>query len=96
MTRYHVDSDAVLSTTSSVRAAAERLRSEGAALYGQLVGLQQSWTGPAATAFQTVASEWKATQQRVEESIEQINAALALAGQQYAEVEAQAARMFAR
>ena len=96
MTRYQVDSDEVLGTSSAVRASIGRIQAEVGALHGQLVNLQSSWTGPAATAFQTVAASWHGTEQRVAEDLGAINQALAQAGQQYAEAEATNARMFAR
>ncbi len=96
MTRYQVDSEAVAAATASTRAAMSRIQSEVSGLHSQLVNLQSSWTGPAATAFQSVVLDWKATQQRVEESFASINAALAQAGQLYADIEQQNARLFAR
>ena len=96
MTTFHVDSDAVLSATSSVRGAIGRIQAEVSGLHGQLVGLQGSWSGQAATAFQTVVTEWKGTQQRVEESLAAINHALTLAAQQYAEIESSNSRLFHR
>ena len=96
MTRYQVDSEAVVAATAVARAAMGRIQSEVAGLHSQLVNLQSSWTGSAATAFQGVVGDWKATQQRVEESLALINTALAQAGQQYAEVEAQNQRLFLR
>jgi len=96
MTRYQVDSDAVLSATGAVRASIARIQAEVAGLHGQLTNLQGSWTGQAATAFAGVVTDWKATQQRVEESLAAINHALAQAGQQYADIEAANARLFVR
>ncbi len=96
MTRYQVDSEAVLNATGSVRNSISRIQSEVAGLHGQLANLQGSWTGQAATAFSGVVGEWKATQQRVEENLAAINQALTRAGQQYAEIEADNARLFAR
>jgi len=96
MTRYQVDSDEVLGTSSAVRASIGRIQAEVGALHGQLVSLQGSWTGQAAVAFQTVAANWHSTELRVTEDLGAINQALALAGQQYAEAEATNARMFAR
>jgi early secretory antigenic target protein ESAT-6 len=96
MTRYQVDSEAVLSATASVRATIGRLQAEVSGLHGQLLNLQGSWTGQAATAFQGVVTDWKATQQRVEENLAAINQALAMAAQQYAEIEATNARLFQR
>jgi len=79
-----------------VRNSISRLQSEVSGLHGQLTNLQGSWTGQAATAFQTVVTDWKATQVRVEESLAAINQALSQAGQQYAEIEANNARLFSR
>ena len=96
MTRYQVDSEAVVAATANVRATIARIQGEVSALHAQLVDLQSSWTGPAATAFHGVVGEWRATQQRVEENLAALNAALAQAGQHYAQVEEQNARMFLR
>lgn len=96
MTRFQVDSDAVFSATSAVRNSITRIQSEVAGLHGQLTNLQSSWSGAAATAFQSVVTDWKGTQQRVEESLAAINHALTHAGQQYADIEAQNARLFSR
>jgi early secretory antigenic target protein ESAT-6 len=96
MTRYQVDSEAVISATGAVRASIGRIQSEVAALHGQLTQLQGSWSGSAATAFSSVVTDWRGTQQRVEESLAAINHALTQAGQQYAEIEAANTRLFAR
>lgn len=96
MTRYQVDSEAVMSATGAVRTTISRIESEVAGLHGQLTNLQSSWTGQAATAFNGVVGEWKATQQHVEQSLAAINHALTQAGQQYADIEAANARLFAR
>lgn len=96
MTRFQVDSDAVLTATGAVRTSIGRIQAEVTGLHGQLATLQGSWSGQAATAFQSVVTDWKATQQRVEESLAAINQALTQAGQQYAEIEASNARLFGR
>ncbi|GGK97123.1 ESAT-6-like protein [Salinibacterium xinjiangense] len=96
MTRYQVDSEAVISATGAVRSSITRIQSEVAGLHGQLTNLQSSWTGQAASAFTGVVTEWKTTQQRVEENLAAINQALTHAGQQYAEIEAANARLFSR
>ena len=96
MTRYQVDSEAVLSATGAVQNSISRIQAEVAGLHGQLTNLQGSWTGQAAAAFSTVVTDWKATQQRVEENLAAINSALSEAGQQYAEIEAANARLFSR
>jgi early secretory antigenic target protein ESAT-6 len=96
MSRYQVDSDEVLGASAAVRGSIGRIQAEVGALHGQLVNLQSSWTGQASVAFQSLAADWKATQQRVEENLAAINQALNVAGQQYAEIEASNARLFGR
>lgn len=95
MTTYQVDSDAVLTATTGVRASIGRIQSEVTGLNSQLIGLQGSWSGQASSAFQAVASEWHATQLRVEEVLTALGQALAQAGNQYAEIEAANTRLFA-
>jgi early secretory antigenic target protein ESAT-6 len=94
MTRYQVDSEAVLGATNAVRTSIGRIQAEVGGLHGQLVSLQDSWSGQAASAFQAVVNDWKSTQQRVEESLNAISRALGQAGQHYAEIEAANARLF--
>lgn len=96
MTRYQIDSEAVASATTAVRAAASRIQADVSGLHAQLQALQSSWTGQAAAAFQSVVTDWTTTQRRVEESLQAINAGLAQAGQHYAEIEMQNARLFVR
>jgi len=94
MSRYQVDSDALLGATAAVRGSMGIIEAEVARLSAQLTGLQGSWTGQAAIAFQSVTTDWTATQRRVTESLAAINQALTLAGQQYQDIEAQNARLF--
>ncbi len=96
MTRYQVDSDAILGATGAARASIGRLQGEVAALNGHLTALQGSWQGSAATAFQSLVGEWTATQQRVEQTLAALTEALGSAGQHYAEIEQANARLFAR
>ena len=96
MTRYQVDSEAVLHTTAMARASIARIQSEVAGLIAQLTALEGSWTGQAATAFQTAVTDWRATQQQVAQSAEALNLALNQAGQHYAEIEQANARLFLR
>lgn len=96
MTSFHVDSDAVISTTTAANGSIERIRSEVQALLGQLTSLEGSWSGQAAVAFQSVVSEWRATQAHVEQSLVGIAAALGNAGRQYAETEQANLHLFSR
>jgi len=96
MSRFQVDSDVVASATAAARASVGRIQGEVAALHSQLVALQSSWTGQASVAFQGVVSDWRSTQQRVEENLAAIGAALSQAGRLYEEIEQQNARLFLR
>lgn len=96
MTRYQVDSEAVLSSATSTQSAIGRLQAEAAGLQSNLQSLQSVWQGPAATAFQGLVSEWMSAYQRVELAITSMNEALGHAGRGYADVEQQAASMFSR
>ena len=94
MTRYQVDSEAVITAAGAVQSSIGRIQAEVAGLHGQLVNLQGSWTGIAAAAFHGVVVDWKHTQQLVEENLAAITLALAHAGQQYADIEQANARLF--
>lgn len=94
MAVFSVDSDAVLTATAAVRATADRLQGETAAMLAQLTQLQGSWTGSAAVAFQGVIDRWRLAQQEVEAALGEIGGALSHAGQQYAHTEQAAAGLF--
>lgn len=96
MTRYQVDSDAVLGAEAVVRATAARIQGEVAGMLAQLVNLQSSWSGQASMAFQGVVSDWRTTQQHVEQSLTGITQALGRAGQQYADAEQANTSLFRR
>ncbi|MEO6827630.1 MAG: WXG100 family type VII secretion target [Microbacteriaceae bacterium] len=96
MTSYHVDSDAVISTTAAVHASIGRIQAEVAGLHGHLANLQESWSGQAASAFQSSVAQWRATEQHVQEVLTTLNQSLGHAGQQYAEIEQANLRLFAR
>jgi early secretory antigenic target protein ESAT-6 len=95
MTQYQVDSEAVIGGASAIHTTIDRIQTEVNGLHGQLTALEGSWSGQAAVAFQSVVSDWRSTQLRVEESLAAINQALSMAGQQYADVEMSNARLFA-
>lgn len=94
MARYQVDSEAVIGAHGAIQNTIGRLQAEVGNLHGQLANLEGSWSGPAASAFQAVVGEWKATEQRVEQNLAGINQALGRAGQQYADIELANAQMF--
>lgn len=94
MTAFSVDSDAVLSATGAIRATADRLQGETAAMLGQLTQLQGTWTGSAALAFQGLIDRWRGAQTELESALADIGTALAHAGTQYAQTELSAAGLF--
>ena len=94
MTRFQVDSAQVTQASAAVAASAQQIGSEVDRMMRQLLDLQAGWQGQAATSFQHVVAEWRVTQETVRTALDEIHTALAVAGRQYAEVEAGAARMF--
>lgn len=96
MTSFQTDTDAVVQTAASTRAAVDRMQADAVTLAAQLHQLQAIWTGQAATAFQQLSDDWFNANRRVEEVLAALAAALNQAGQHYAEAEAQALRLFAR
>ena len=95
MTRYQVDSDAVITATGAVRSSIDRTQAEVTGLHHHLQALQDSWTGPAAAAFQGVVADWHRTEQQMSEALGTMSRALGAAGQTYADTEQGVARMFA-
>lgn len=71
-----------------------RLQSESTALMAQLSQLQSSWTGAAATAFQSCAEQWRGAQLHVEQVLESIGMALGSAATQYADADRYSAGLF--
>lgn len=96
MSAFHVDAEQVSQTAHVALATAGRISADTAGLLTQLTGLQSSWSGAAAAAFQDTLSQWRSTQQIVEQSLANIQHALAAAASQYADVEQANARLFGR
>jgi WXG100 family type VII secretion target len=94
MSHFSVDSEQVLAANSNIQSTIERLRSEITALHSQLQGLQNSWQGVAANSFQSLVQRWRVTQTSVESQLAEIGAALALAAQQYSDIEQANVRLF--
>ena len=96
MTTYHVDAAQVSAATQTVQGTIGRIQAEVSSLLGQLTGLQASWSGQAATAFQAAVSDWRSTQLHVEQSLAHLNGALGIAAAQYVDAEQANARLFLR
>lgn len=96
MTTYQVNSESVFHAAHTARATIGRVQADLQQLTQSLQALQGSWSGTAATAFQSVVSEWRATQTAVEGQLIQLTESLGLAAQHYVDLEAQNARLFMR
>lgn len=96
MSRYEVDSAQVKRTAAAVQGSAHQIGQQVDAMLRHLINLQNCWRGQASTSFQHVVTDWRTTQARVKGALDEIQSALAIAGQQYAQAEESAARMFAR
>ena len=96
MTSYEVDSARVAQASQAVHASATQIGTEVDRMMRGLLDLQGCWRGQAATSFQHVVTDWRATQERVRAVLEEIQQALTVASRQYADAEEAAVRMFAR
>ena len=94
MSRFEVDSTQVAAASGAVQASAQEIGNEVDRMMRHLLELQASWKGAAATSFQHVVTDWRATQERVRVTLEEIQRALAVAGRQYEDAENAATRMF--
>jgi WXG100 family type VII secretion target len=96
MSRFEVDSARVAQASAAVSASVGSINAEVDRMMRNLLDLQNSWRGQAATQFGHVVTDWRATQERVRQSLEEISVAPVASGQQYAEVEQANLRMFSR
>lgn len=92
--QFQVDTDRIAGAAGDITRISTEIDTQVAAMMGRLTGLQDAWQGSAAQRFQAVAGEWRATQAKVRESLDQIARLLGQAGQQYAAAEQQNAAMF--
>ena len=96
VTRYFVDSDAVLAATSSAHSTIARVQADIQTLTSQLQSLQSSWGGSAATAFQDVLMQWKSTHSQVEGQLVALTQTLGQVAQHYEALEQQNTQLFLR
>ena len=87
MSIVQIDVEDLRAKSGAVEGSIGRLQAEVGAMEAHLRQLQDTWRGQAAANFQGVLTEWRATQQRVEESLD-------AAAQQYQDAEAANAAMF--
>ncbi|GAB3686892.1 WXG100 family type VII secretion target [Angustibacter aerolatus] len=93
-TTYQVDTARIATAAADVHRISADVEGQVAALMARLTSLEDAWRGEAATRFQAVAADWRATQLRVRESLDLISRALGSAGEQYAAAEQRNASMF--
>jgi early secretory antigenic target protein ESAT-6 len=96
MGSFEVDAERVSAAAKAVTTSSANLSAEVDHMMRNLNALQDSWRGAAATKFQEIIGEWKGVQERVKESLADINEALLQAGRQYSEVETANTRLFTR
>ena len=94
MTIFRVDSEQVLAANGNIQSTIGKLQSEVALLHSQLQGLEGSWQGAAATSFQELVKRWRVTATTVEQQLGEIGRALAMAANQYNEIEQANLRLF--
>ena len=94
MSLFAVDSEALAAKSAEVQGTIERLRADVNGMQAGLASLGEIWRGTASANFQSLVADWRATQARVEESLDSINQALAFASAQYAETEAANTSLF--
>lgn len=94
MANFTVDSAEMDTAVAGTVTSMENVRTEVSTMLARLQELQTTWTGGASSSFQTVVDDWRATQLRVEESMELISSALGTAAQSYATVEQDVSAMF--
>ncbi|GAA4657450.1 WXG100 family type VII secretion target [Arthrobacter cryoconiti] len=94
MAQFNVNSEDLTLKSAAVKGSVDRIRMEVDAMKRNLLDLESTWTGAAATNFQALLQEWHATQIKVEASLESINSALSMAATQYAQAEDANTRMF--
>jgi WXG100 family type VII secretion target len=94
MTYFSVDSDQVLAANLSIQNTISRLSQEADSLIAQLQNLQGTWNGVAANSFQELVVRWRATAATVDAQLGELGTALAIAANQYAEIEQTNQRLF--
>ncbi|RKW69439.1 WXG100 family type VII secretion target [Galactobacter caseinivorans] len=87
MTQFTADTQQMRTKSAQVLRTAEQVRTEVNSLQASLLQLQGAWSGGASTQFQSLLTQWRAVQSKVEASLTQISTALTTASTQYDEAE---------
>lgn len=91
---FSVDSEQVLTANNHIQSTIGRLQQEISTLHVQLSALDGSWQGSAASSFQELVMRWKTSADALEQNLGSIGQALAIAAQQYSDIEAANQRLF--
>lgn len=94
MTFISVDSELVAQSAPLIQATAERIRGEIAGMHAQLNGLTGAWQGLAASSFLELIERWRLAASALETQLNEIGVAVALAADQYREIELANQRLF--
>lgn len=84
---FAVDTARIAAASGDIDRIAGSIEAEVRAMMAKLVSLQDCWQGSASARFQTVMQDWKATEERVNASLQQVSTTLRVTGQDYAQVE---------
>ena len=94
MTIFRVDSEQVLAANSNIQVTIGKLQSEVESLYSQMQSLEGAWQGAAEPSFQELVKRGRLTANTVEQQLGEVGNALALAAQQYNDIEQANLRLF--
>ena len=92
--QFQVDTERIQAASGDIARISAEIDGQVTAMMGRLTALQDAWKGTASARFQGVVAEWQGTQRQVRVALDGIGSVLAAAGAQYAETEAQTARIF--
>lgn len=95
MATYRVDSDRLQSASAAVNTSVTSIRDATRTMYANLQDLQSVWHGSAASSFSGLIEQWRAAQQQMEQSLQNIQQAMSKASTTYAQAETNAQMLFA-
>jgi WXG100 family type VII secretion target len=84
---FTVDTDRIHTASADIGRIAGDIESSVAEMTGRLSTLSSSWTGTAATEWQSVLTEWRGLQTRLREDLVTIGQLTARAGTSYQQTE---------
>ena len=92
--QFQVDTERIHVAAGTVQRISADIDGQVSRMMGELTALQDAWRGEASGRFHAVVVDWRSTQARVRESLDQIARTLNQAGQLYAAAEQQNAALF--